>query len=390
MNLSIFAYDFPPSVGGMEQHALGLARELAKTDDVTVYTARRHEGHVYREDFAVLPVLTGNPRRDLGQISESRIDTILALNAGYSVLALHTRVPVFCYCHGNDFLEPWVRSAGRIGTPIVRGLRGTPFFWRYARPIHVRQTRAAIQRALNATTGLFANSTFTRQRLAQAYPNLRVPIHVSPPGVSETFFEKEEQNRIPRSKDNILRILSIARLSEHAERKNIGGTLEALAKLKDNIPLHYTIVGDGERREHYESRARNLGLADAVSFPGSLTTQDLIAELDATDILVMAARKTDRSVEGFGIVYAEAAARGVPSLMSRDGGATDAVKDGVSGKIIEASTPDAIAAGIRDMHARSEAFDPAAIRAFAETFRWSRVGARMRDVIQGNLDQVAA
>jgi len=79
------------------------------------------------------------------------------------------------------------------------------------------------------------------------------------------------------------------------------------------------------------------------------------------------------SHEGFGIVYLEAAASGIPSLAARLAGAAEAVAEGRSGFFVD--TPDV--ASIRDALARYLAgetrFDADTCRDFARDFDWKRI-----------------
>ena len=91
------------------------------------------------------------------------------------------------------------------------------------------------------------------------------------------------------------------------------------------------------------------------------------------DLFVLTASIVPGSHEGFGIVYLEAAASGVPSLAARLAGAAEAVADGRSGFFVD--TPDI--ASIRDALARFLAgdirFDADTCRDFARGFDWKRV-----------------
>jgi phosphatidylinositol alpha-1,6-mannosyltransferase len=101
--------------------------------------------------------------------------------------------------------------------------------------------------------------------------------------------------------------------------------------------------------------------------------------MDRSDLFVLPAKASAQDVEAFGIVYAEAAARGLPSLASRAGGATDAVSHMRSGIVIETSDADAIAEGMLAYMRNADRFDPACVRAWAERFRWARTTGIIRE-----------
>lgn len=74
------------------------------------------------------------------------------------------------------------------------------------------------------------------------------------------------------------------------------------------------------------------------------------------------------SHEGFGIVYLEAAASGVPSHAARLAGATDAVADGVSGWFVDQPDVAGITAALDDFFSVRVTFDSARCREFARGF----------------------
>ena len=126
-----------------------------------------------------------------------------------------------------------------------------------------------------------------------------------------------------------------------------------------------------------EALAKKLGIAERVRFLGWLDNKEVMAWLDRSDLFVMPSKPIGETIESFGIVYVEAAARGVPSILSRAGGGTDAVSDGVTGVIIDQSDPVSIADGIRRFLQNYQAFEPQEIVAFAKRFRWDNIASEI-------------
>lgn len=128
-------------------------------------------------------------------------------------------------------------------------------------------------------------------------------------------------------------------MGELKERKGHHLSLGAFVELAERFPQwHHYIVGKLSGDE-YEARLRELvrsrGL-DRVHFLGN------VPEADKRDLMQRAAvfvhtpvTARDGGFEGFGIVYLEAGASGVPVIGSRDSGAEDAVIDGVTGLLVE-------------------------------------------------------
>jgi glycosyltransferase involved in cell wall biosynthesis len=332
---------------------------------------------VYDLPCPVHPVLHKD-KRDLGVVDAYPADVYLCLNAGYSVLSRHTTKPVFVYCHGNDYLDPWIDVAAWYAYPLEDVTRRLPFFWRYGSRVRQLFHRRAVARGLRAVAGIFVNSDYTQRRLTAAYPGIRCTVDVSYPGVRELFFEAlaPASGRARRG----WRFLTVARLATHARRKNVENVLRACAKLKDahGLDFELLVIGDGDLKARFEQMAGELNLTGHVRFLGGLPTADVRDWMDRSDMFVLPAKASARDVEAFGIVYAEAAARGLPSLASRAGGATDAVSHMRSGIVIETSDADAIAEGMLAYVRNAARFDPACVRAWAERFRWERTTAIIR------------
>jgi phosphatidylinositol alpha-1,6-mannosyltransferase len=118
--------------------------------------------------------------------------------------------------------------------------------------------------------------------------------------------------------------------------------------LEDRLPLiRLSIVGDGPLRPSLEQLARELGIEARVTFHGRLRASDLEALYDSCDIFVMPSRLSrSGGGEGFGIVYLEASAHGLPVIAANEGGAIDAVVDGKTGLLVDPRSAEAVAAAI--------------------------------------------
>jgi glycosyltransferase involved in cell wall biosynthesis len=146
--------------------------------------------------------------------------------------------------------------------------------------------------------------------------------------------------------------------------------------LKGEVDFSYMVVGDGDLRPELERLAEDLQIGHQARFLGRLSTSDAIANLDAADLFVLPS-----FFEGFGIVYAEAAARGLPSLASRTGGAVDAVVENVSGILVSGPEPEQIAEGIRRFSRMQLRPDREGVRRFASQFRRSVVIDQLKKII---------
>jgi glycosyltransferase involved in cell wall biosynthesis len=112
------------------------------------------------------------------------------------------------------------------------------------------------------------------------------------------------------------------------------------ALLEAHPALRVLIVGDGPLRADLEAQAARLGVAHAVRFAGY--QDDVVSAYAAMDVFVLPSRD-----EGFGLVFLEAMAVGVPVVGTRVIGSEDAVEDGVTGLLVPYADPAALAAAVR-------------------------------------------
>jgi phosphatidylinositol alpha-1,6-mannosyltransferase len=137
-------------------------------------------------------------------------------------------------------------------------------------------------------------------------------------------------------------------------RKGIDTVLQALAELPAEVT--YRVVGRGPDEARLRELAQRLGVADRVTWLGRV--DDLQAEYQRATLLVLPARRTSGgTLEGYGLVYFEAAAWGRPVIAGRSGGEVDAVVDGETGLLVDGTS----VAGVRDAIASLLA-DPARLQ----------------------------
>jgi glycosyltransferase involved in cell wall biosynthesis len=105
--------------------------------------------------------------------------------------------------------------------------------------------------------------------------------------------------------------------------------------------LRLTVVGDGDERAALETRAAELGLADAVQFLG--WRRDLAAVYSSMDLFALTSLN-----EGTPVSLIEAMAAGVPVVATAVGGVPDVVSDGTTGVLVPPRQPAALAAAIVD------------------------------------------
>jgi len=178
-------------------------------------------------------------------------------------------------------------------------------------------------------------------------------------------------------------LLTVARLGE---RKGHDLVIRAMASTRD---CHYLICGRGKARGNLEALADRLGLADRVHFAGYVNEAEITAYYNSCDVFVMPSKLLDEpgDIEGFGIVFLEANARGKPVIGSNTGGITSAIADGETGLVVEPTVDDvaeAIGTLLADHQLRAQLG-----RAGIEWARDHSV-AEMADRIDDRLDELVS
>jgi glycosyltransferase involved in cell wall biosynthesis len=115
-------------------------------------------------------------------------------------------------------------------------------------------------------------------------------------------------------------------------------TAAALVR-RSGQPAFFAVIGDGELRQHLESRAFELGLGDSIKFFGWRTDlADVYADLD---LVVLSSRN-----EGTPVSLIEAAAAGKPVVATAVGGIPDFIQHGSNGYLVPPGDSQALAAAI--------------------------------------------
>ncbi len=161
-------------------------------------------------------------------------------------------------------------------------------------------------------------------------------------------------------------------------RKGVLELVQAMAQVRAEIPdVQCVIIGGLDNSPDYVAQVRavvaGLNLENTVHLLGRVDDETLAGWYAAADLFVQPAKNTGEQFEGFGLVYLEASAAGLPVIGTTDCGAEDAIEDGVTGLLlpqsaVTAALPGAIISLLSD-HARARQMG-AAGRAWAQRHTW--------------------
>ncbi|AFY54933.1 glycosyltransferase [Rivularia sp. PCC 7116] len=134
-------------------------------------------------------------------------------------------------------------------------------------------------------------------------------------------------------------LMSVTRLWSGDIYKGVDVTIRALSQIQTVFPeVKYLVIGRGDDKPRLMQLAKDLGVEDKVVFAGFVPTEELVEHYRLADAYIMP------SQEGFGIVYLEAMACGVPVLSGDDDGSADPLQDGKLGWRVPHRDSDAVAA----------------------------------------------
>lgn len=149
--------------------------------------------------------------------------------------------------------------------------------------------------------------------------------------------------------------VSVCRLLEKKGLDNALRAFAAIASVGEAVPSRFLVVGSGPYEAALVALAEQLGIADRVAFTGLVPEGDLIELYRLGDVFVMPNRELlNGDTEGFGLVFLEANACGLPVIAGRDGGSTDAVQDGVNGLVVDGKSVPEIATAMRRLRDEPE------------------------------------
>ncbi len=181
-------------------------------------------------------------------------------------------------------------------------------------------------------------SEANRNLLARFIPEIRDSVRVAP-GAPSTWILRGTRTVPPPQESQLLTILTVGRIHPRKGQKE---TLLALSHLPDALrqKIRYRIVGPTIRRS-YLREIRNL--ARRCRFPvdisGILSDEQLFDAYASADLFALNSQSMDKSIEGFGLVYLDASAFGLPIVANRIGGVSEAVLHGKTGLLADPNDP---------------------------------------------------
>ncbi len=308
---------FPPRLGGIENLVESLSLELSKVYEVLILADQynKSEDNLYDSNFK-------------NNISIKRFGGIKFLRKRKKIIDLkkYLKLKKITCVIGDSWksFELSVDILNNQSIPSICLAHGNEIipknFYYKKRLITTYDKVSKIVCNSNYTKNLIKNIGVTNQSIAYIHPGAQNNIN---------FPDKKIQklNGSPI-------IVTLARLEK---RKGHSYILSAIEKLKKEYPnILYVIAGSGEELSSLQRLVKTLDIENNVLFVGNINNNEKNFLFKKTDLLVMPTtdESGNRSIEGFGIAYIEAAFYGIPSIASNVGGTPEAVLHEETGLIL--------------------------------------------------------
>jgi len=200
--------------------------------------------------------------------------------------------------------------------------------------------------------------------------------------------------------DRVSRAEAEASGSDHPILLSVGGVkrrkgyhvcIEAFAQIRQRLPkAEYWIAGSVNDRKYLDALRAQIAALDlgGVKFLGEVSVEELDRLYRSASVFLLAPQQGDRKFEGFGLVFLEAGAYGVPVVATRSGGVPDAVEDEVTGFLCAPDDSAALADAALSLLQDKELARRMGIanRRRAEFLSWERFAAEQMTIYEEIMD----
>jgi len=326
MKSLIVTLEYPPIVGGISTYVYNLASHLAA--DEVVVCAPKNNGDkdfdskqawkTYRVEpyfflfwprwlklyFAVSKIVKKE------KIDHLYVQHVLPVGYVAYLLKFFKKIPYTLFLHGTD-IELALSSRGKFKKFL---------------------------KICRSADKVVVNSEFLKNKLLAAADGLK-DVRVIYPCPSDFFFDDlTDRSEIERLRSQLALggkkvIITVARM---VEGKGYPHLIRILPEVLKKIPnLVWLVLGDGPKSKEIFSLVEKNNLQNVVRLVGTVEAKNLPKFYALADLFVLFTHRDEHHEEGWGTVFLEAAACGLPVLAGRVGGVEEAIKDHFTGELVD-------------------------------------------------------
>ena len=363
--------DFPPRQGGIQTFVAALLAR--RPPGSVVVLASDSPGSAQYDAGLPYPVVRQPTGMLLPTRGTARAAADLARRHGCDSAFFGAAAPL-------GLIAPALRSAG-VGH-LVGATHGHETGW-----VALPGSRQLMRRIAGHLDVLTYISEYTRSRLAPALGS-RARLAQLSPGVDVDVFTPEADGTSVRQRHGLGDAPVVVCVSRLVARKGqdvlVAGWPRVLAR---HPRARLLLVGGGPAEASLRRAVAARGLTGSVAFTGPVAVGELPAHYAAGDVFAMPCRtrRAGLDVEGLGMVFLEAAACGRPVVAGTSGGAPEAVREGLTGHVVDPRSPDAVAdalAGLLDEPDRTRTMGRAGRAWVQERWSWTTIAATFADLLE--------
>ena len=328
MRILFCNYEYPPLGGGGGVINARLAEELARRHEVTVLTSRALGLPAVSEESGVRVIRASVAfRKQESAASMVSMATFLPSGARrgkrllrgetFDVLNTHFVLPTGPLGH-------YLARRGRI--PNVLSVHGGDLYdpSKKMSPHRHALLRSCVRWLLNRADAVVGQSKNTLANVRKYYVD-RIEGHLIPLGIVRPADEGAASKTDLGARPGDLLLVTVGRL---IARKGLEQLILLTERLKD-LEIRLMVIGSGPEEERLRQLSHERNVADRVNFLGFVSEAEKFRILRACDFYVSTSQH-----EGFGLVFLEAMAAGLPVVCYDFGGQTDFLTDGETGHLV--------------------------------------------------------
>jgi len=332
--------EYPPQIGGIASFVYNLSKHWPD-DNFVVYAPKmkgdkefdqKNKWKVFRHKpyfFFIWPHwlrLLWQVRQIVKKEKIERIFVHHVLPVGYIAWLLKkvNKIPYTVFFHGTD-LEV-----------------GTKNKWKKKR----------LEQVCFLADKIIVNSNFLKNKFESKFENLKKEIQIINPCPSDIFFTTISNKQLKKIESKLALqgkkvILTVSRM---AEGKGYPHLVHALPKILEKVPsLVWVIVGDGPKKQIILDLIQKKSLQNVVRFVGQVPQEELLKYYQVADLFVLLTHPDTEAEEGWGTVFLEAAASGLPVVAGQAGGSEEAVLNLKTGLVVDVNHEEAVVSAIIDL-----------------------------------------
>jgi phosphatidyl-myo-inositol dimannoside synthase len=363
--------DFPPRQGGIQTFVAALlARRPAESVVVLASDSAGSAAHDAALPYRVV-------RRPTGMLlptpATARAAVELARRHGCDSAFFGAAAPL-------GLLAPALREAGV--RHLVGATHGHETGW-----VALPGSRQLMQRIASGLDVVTYISEYTGARLAPALAG-RTRLAQLSPGVDVDHFTPDADGAAVRARYGLGDAPVVVCVSRLVARKGQDVLVSGWPRVLARHPgARLLLVGSGPAEAALRRAVDRTGLGSSVVLTGPVAAAELPAHYAAGDVFAMPCRtrRAGLDVEGLGMVFLEAAACGRPVVAGTSGGAPEAVREGVTGHVVDPRSPDAVADAICVLladPARAAAMGKAGRAWVEQRWSWTTIAAGFAELLE--------